>query len=317
MRSSTESYVYTKDMRESTINVVGKSGTAPVSYNYTDYGETEILGDQDFYNEVCYGGGIYDETTGLYYLNARYYSPENAAFLTQEIELLEAENRLHKHTISTANVFSESWAKQINAFANDVINKGAVQEASWNRRSLYENVCISCKEAIKKYKGIDRDSDISVGFIEYSKGDSGEEYVELVAHSNLDVGKPISYENKELVSDCSYYYAKIIRDKDIDIKIATNNSEVRNFLSNVSIHTDLSQYEQYILIPVFCSNRKLMGMLQIVTKYGVTIMDEKYRLKQFVDNNIVLYSNLFVLIEKIAKGLYAKPLGGEGVDGKK
>ena len=84
MRSSTESYVYTKDMRGSTINVVGSSGTAPVSYNYTDYGETEILGNQDFYNEVCYGGGIYDETTGLYYLNARYYSPENAVFLTQD-----------------------------------------------------------------------------------------------------------------------------------------------------------------------------------------------------------------------------------------
>ncbi len=44
MRSATESYVYTKDMRESTINLVGNSGTAPVSYNYTDYGETEILG---------------------------------------------------------------------------------------------------------------------------------------------------------------------------------------------------------------------------------------------------------------------------------
>ncbi len=84
MRSATESYVYTKDMRESTINLVGKSGTAPVSYNYTDYGETEILGNQDFYNEVCYGAGIYDDTTGLYYLNARYYSPENAAFLTQD-----------------------------------------------------------------------------------------------------------------------------------------------------------------------------------------------------------------------------------------
>ncbi len=71
-------------MRESTINLVGKSGTAPVSYNYIDYGETEVLGDQDFYNEVCYGAGIYDETTGLYYLNARYYSPENVAFLTQD-----------------------------------------------------------------------------------------------------------------------------------------------------------------------------------------------------------------------------------------
>ncbi len=82
--SSTDFYVYTKDLRESTINMVGSDGTAPVSYNYTDYGETTILGDEDFYNEVCYGAGIYDKTTGLYYLNARYYSPENGAFLTQD-----------------------------------------------------------------------------------------------------------------------------------------------------------------------------------------------------------------------------------------
>ena len=81
---SVDFYVYTKDLRESTINMVGSDGLSPVTYNYTDYGETEELGDQDFYNEVCYSAGIYDDTTGLYYLNARYYSPENGAFLTQD-----------------------------------------------------------------------------------------------------------------------------------------------------------------------------------------------------------------------------------------
>ena len=81
---SVDFYVYTKDLRESTINMVGSDGISPVTYNYTDYGETEVLGDQDFYNEVCYSAGIYDDTTGLYYLNARYYSPENGAFLTQD-----------------------------------------------------------------------------------------------------------------------------------------------------------------------------------------------------------------------------------------
>ncbi len=65
-------------------NVVGKDGTSQKTYSYTDYGETTELGENDFYNEVCYGGGIYDKTTGLYYLNARYYSPENGSFLTQD-----------------------------------------------------------------------------------------------------------------------------------------------------------------------------------------------------------------------------------------
>ena len=31
-----------------------------------------------------YTGGIYDESTGLYYLNARYYDPENGRFLTED-----------------------------------------------------------------------------------------------------------------------------------------------------------------------------------------------------------------------------------------
>ena len=77
-------YTYTKDLRESTINVVGKDGISQKTYSYTDYGETTEQGENDFYNEICYGGGVYDKTTGLYYLNARYYSPENGSFLTQD-----------------------------------------------------------------------------------------------------------------------------------------------------------------------------------------------------------------------------------------
>lgn len=80
----TDFYTYTKDLRESSINIVDKTGTSVRSYSYDDYGETKAMGSGDFYNEICYGAGIYDDTTGLYYLNARYYSPETGNFLTQD-----------------------------------------------------------------------------------------------------------------------------------------------------------------------------------------------------------------------------------------
>ena len=51
--------MYTKDVRESTTNVIGSDGLAEVSYTYDEY----------------------DTTTGLYNLNARYYSPEAGTFL--------------------------------------------------------------------------------------------------------------------------------------------------------------------------------------------------------------------------------------------
>jgi RHS repeat-associated protein len=75
---------YHKDVRESTTNVISPSGEGIVSYDYTDFGETTIRGETDFYNEICYTGGIYDKSTELYYLNARYYNPADGRFLTED-----------------------------------------------------------------------------------------------------------------------------------------------------------------------------------------------------------------------------------------
>ena len=60
------------------------SGESIISYQYSEFGETSIYGDTDFYNEICYNGGIYDKNTGLYYLNARYYDPENGRFISRD-----------------------------------------------------------------------------------------------------------------------------------------------------------------------------------------------------------------------------------------
>ena len=77
-------YVYTKDIRESTVNLIDDKGQSQISYEYTDYGQTKINGNTEIDNEICYTGGIYDSSTGIYYLNARYYNPENANFLSQD-----------------------------------------------------------------------------------------------------------------------------------------------------------------------------------------------------------------------------------------
>ncbi|MEG1411634.1 MAG: RHS repeat-associated core domain-containing protein [Terrisporobacter sp.] len=77
-------YTYNKDIQGSTTSVVGQDGTSPVAYNYDDFGVTTTIGDKSFFNEVCYTGGIYDVSTGLYYLNARYYDPKNGRFITRD-----------------------------------------------------------------------------------------------------------------------------------------------------------------------------------------------------------------------------------------
>ena len=77
-------YFYAKDVQGSITNITDNTGACVQSYDYTDFGETAQRIATDFKNEICYTGGIYDELTGLYYLNARYYNPDEGVFLSQD-----------------------------------------------------------------------------------------------------------------------------------------------------------------------------------------------------------------------------------------
>ena len=74
---------YLKYTQGSTSSLVKEDGSADATYQYTDFGETTIQGDDQAKNEVCYTGGIYDQSTELYYLNAQYYNPEDGRFMTE------------------------------------------------------------------------------------------------------------------------------------------------------------------------------------------------------------------------------------------
>ena len=100
-----EYYVYNKDIKGSTTNIIDNNKNAKISYKYSDFGETEEFGDTDFYNEIAYTGGIYDKSTSLYYLNARYYNPEDARFITQDTYRGEVNepNTLHLYSYCANN----------------------------------------------------------------------------------------------------------------------------------------------------------------------------------------------------------------------
>lgn len=75
---------YQKDLRGSTTSLLKPDGSCALAYQYTDFGETARYGDADIENEICYTGGVYDESTGLYCLNARYYAPQDGRFTSQD-----------------------------------------------------------------------------------------------------------------------------------------------------------------------------------------------------------------------------------------
>ena len=77
-------YLYNKDVRGSTSSLIDDGGTVAAAYEYDAFGNTTIRTGEEFDNEICYTGQVYDKETGLYYYNARFYNPEDGRFLTQD-----------------------------------------------------------------------------------------------------------------------------------------------------------------------------------------------------------------------------------------
>ena len=78
-----EYVTYLSDFRNSITSILDDEGNFIQGYRYTDYGITTRIGSGAF-NEFAYTQGIWDELTGLYYLNARFYNPVDGRFLTQD-----------------------------------------------------------------------------------------------------------------------------------------------------------------------------------------------------------------------------------------
>lgn len=87
VRDGDDYYFYLEDIQGSTTDLIDSAADMVVSYWYNDFGE--VTEDRetdfdDFVNEIQYTGAIYDDTTSLLYLNARFYEPSTGRFISQD-----------------------------------------------------------------------------------------------------------------------------------------------------------------------------------------------------------------------------------------
>jgi RHS repeat-associated protein len=79
---SSGSFTPLKDVLGSTIALVDSSGNVQVSYAYDPFGGTSVTGPSNS-NKFQYTGRE-NESSGLYYYRARYYSPLLGRFISQD-----------------------------------------------------------------------------------------------------------------------------------------------------------------------------------------------------------------------------------------
>ena len=94
-------FFYRYDIRGSVTNIVDGEGSIVKSYDYDEFGVTTSTGDT-FFNEVTFTGSVAD-ASGLLYMNARYYNPATARFLSQDTYTGSASTPWTQHLYAYCN----------------------------------------------------------------------------------------------------------------------------------------------------------------------------------------------------------------------
>lgn len=213
---------------------------------------------------------------------------------------------INTKTIGSIVKLLESWNIDINKIANDILKNGFANEKDWNRDKIYNDICVCCRDSISEFTKSNEKTDISVSLIKYYGRDENE-YLKMVAHSSPQTAKPDIYDKELLLSDCRYYFGKLIKDRNRDIIALENSAKIKQYFYKPKPETDLGKYNQYIAIPIICSKNKILGILQVTAKYDYSIMGTEVELLKFSETHLTPFIELLILTEKIEKGIFAKP----------
>ena len=89
-----QKYVYRKNLQGDIVAILDECGCTRGTYEYDAWGKIIWQGGSELLtiNPFRYRGYYYDEETGLYYLNSRYYDPETGRFISPDsLKYLEPE----------------------------------------------------------------------------------------------------------------------------------------------------------------------------------------------------------------------------------
>jgi len=81
-----EVYHYVKNLQGDVIRILDENGNTVVEYSYDPWGVPTVTGDTELakINPCSYRGYDYDEETGYYYLQTRYYVPTIGRFINMD-----------------------------------------------------------------------------------------------------------------------------------------------------------------------------------------------------------------------------------------
>ena len=178
--STPNTYYYILNLQGDVVQIIDANGVMQAEYIYSPWGEIiSAEGDLAEINPLRYRGYYYDSETGFYYLQSRYYDPENHRFINADSYASTGQGFLG------VNMFAYCSNNPVNNFDNDGKRQGhASAIAKAKRKNAQEKYNEDTINIYMEGNGVDDASKLNVRFY---IADAEKGYVNINIDKSLEI----------------------------------------------------------------------------------------------------------------------------------
>lgn len=226
--------------------------------------------------------------------------------------IFENRVKVYEEIMSGIDNICKETSNEVNSLIHNIIEEGKIDIKIWN----FDKACMSvCKHIYNLLCHLnDNSKDFGVAYIRLEENAKPEIEIRMNAFANKNMQKPSIYNKKRRIDediDTNYHDVDLFRlgKSDMDILIGEDNiNNVFSYTRKGSREENRGKYNQYIAIPVFCNDTKMIGLLEIVCLNNTQLGSSKNEIEELASKYIVPYSYLMLLLHKLEKALTAQPL---------
>ncbi len=232
-------------------------------------------------------------------------------------KILEERIRAYEEIMMGVDNICKESASGVNAVIHSIVEKGSFNPSIWNFDKACMLVCSQLYALLCHLSGGKKD--FRVNYVRLEEDIHPEVEIRMSGFANQNMQKPTIFGKKRRIDrddDNNYHDVELFRLGKADIEVVLGANKIDDSFSyptKESRKKNRGKYNQYVAIPVFCNDAKMVGLLQIMSLNDVSIGQNEKEVMELASKYFVPYSYLMLLLHKVEKAALAKPANGREI----
>lgn len=226
-------------------------------------------------------------------------------------KILEEQIKAYEEVMIGIDNICKECSSGVNAAIHEILEEGKFKYKIWNFDKACMLTCSQLYALLVQLSGGNKD--FAIAYIRLEETEKPETKIRMCGFANQNMHKPSIYGMPRYFNnddDRNYHDTDLFKSGKSDIEIIIGSDkidEVFSYTTKQSRKKNKEKYNQYIAIPVFCDDTKMVGLLEIVCLNDAALASTDKELMELASKYFVPYSYLMLLLHKMEKALIAKP----------